>query len=175
MEAHWDGAKPGDFHIFAWPDEKAEKNLLEISIPRGASLILKHDPNGLFPGLKSVPPSERPPVKTVFFAFRIMLYIGFFMIAAALLGALLWWRGSLFKTRWYLRVDGAVLVDRLRRRDRRLDRHRERAAAVDWRTGIPDSGRHLTGPGVDRSPVLARFVRSPMASCSRWAFITSTG
>ena len=25
MEAHWDGTKPGDFHIFAWPDEKAEK------------------------------------------------------------------------------------------------------------------------------------------------------
>ncbi len=21
MEAHWDGSKPGDFHIFAWPDE----------------------------------------------------------------------------------------------------------------------------------------------------------
>ena len=25
MEAHWDGSKPGDFHIFAWPDAKAEK------------------------------------------------------------------------------------------------------------------------------------------------------
>ena len=26
MEAHWDGTKPGDFHIFAWPDEKNETN-----------------------------------------------------------------------------------------------------------------------------------------------------
>ena len=60
--------------------------------------------NGLFPGLNSVPASERPPVKTVFFAFRIMLGIGLFMIAAALLGAFLWWRGTLFETRWYLRV-----------------------------------------------------------------------
>jgi cytochrome d ubiquinol oxidase subunit I len=51
-----------------------------------------------------VPASERPPVKTVFFGFRIMLGIGFFMIAAALLGAFLWWRGTLFETRWYLRV-----------------------------------------------------------------------
>ena len=58
MEAHWDGSKPGDFHIFAWPDEKAEKNRFEISIPRGSSLILTHDPNGLFPGLKSVPPQR---------------------------------------------------------------------------------------------------------------------
>ena len=59
MEAHWDGSKPGDFHIFAWPNEKAERNDFAISIPRAASLLITHDPNGLFPGLKSVPP-ERP-------------------------------------------------------------------------------------------------------------------
>ena len=59
MEAHWDGSKPGDFHIFAWPDAKAEKNHFEISIPHGSSLILTHEWNGLFPGLKDVPP-RRP-------------------------------------------------------------------------------------------------------------------
>jgi cytochrome bd ubiquinol oxidase subunit I len=104
MEAHWDGSKPGDFHIFAWPDETGERNLFAISIPRGSSLVLTHDPNGLFPGLKSVPPSERPPVAPVFFAFRIMLAIGGFMILAALYGAWLWWRGRVFATRWYLAI-----------------------------------------------------------------------
>jgi cytochrome d ubiquinol oxidase subunit I len=104
MEAHWDGTKPGDFEIFAWPDEKAEINRYAVSIPHGSSLILTHEWNGLFPGLKSVPPADRPPVKIVFFAFRVMLGIGFFMIAAALYGAFLWWRGTLFETRWYLRV-----------------------------------------------------------------------
>ena len=104
MEAHWDGSKPADFHIFAWPDEKAGVNRFELSIPRGASLILKHDIDGLVPGLLSVPENQRPPVKTVFFAFRIMLGIGFFMIAASLFGAFLWWRGTLFETQWYLRV-----------------------------------------------------------------------
>jgi cytochrome d ubiquinol oxidase subunit I len=104
MEAHWDGSKPGDFHIFAWPDEKGEKNLFELSIPRGASLILTHKVDGLFPGLTSVPPQDRPPVKTVFFAFRIMLAIGFFMIGAALFGAFLWWRRTLFDTRWFLHI-----------------------------------------------------------------------
>jgi len=102
MEAHWDGSKPADFHIFAWPDEKASKNDFAISIPNGASLILTHKLNGLFKGLDSVPASERPPVAIVFFAFRIMLAVGFFMIAAALYGAFLWWRGTLFETRWYL-------------------------------------------------------------------------
>jgi cytochrome d ubiquinol oxidase subunit I len=104
MEAHWDGTKPGDFHIFAWPDEKTGENRFAISIPRGASLILTHHLNGLFPGLNSVPASDRPPVTLVFFSFRIMLAIGLFMIGAALFGAFLWWRGTLFDTRWYLRI-----------------------------------------------------------------------
>lgn len=102
MEGHWDGSKPGALILFAWPDEKAEMNRFEISIPRGASLILRHDPNGLFPGLTSVPPQDRPPVPSVFFSFRIMVGVGVFMIAAALYGVLLWWRGTLFETRWFL-------------------------------------------------------------------------
>jgi len=103
MEAHWDTG-PGDFHVFAWPDETAEMNRFAISIPQGSSLILTHRLNGSFPGLKEVAPQDRPPVKTVFFAFRIMLAVGFFMIAAALVGAWLMWRGVLFETRWYLRI-----------------------------------------------------------------------
>jgi len=104
IEAHWDGAKPGDFHIFAWPDEKTETNRFALSIPNGSSLILTHRLHGLFQGLKSVPPADRPPVPIVFFAFRIMLALGFLMIGAALFGAFLWWRGTLFETRWYLRI-----------------------------------------------------------------------
>jgi cytochrome d ubiquinol oxidase subunit I len=102
MEGHWDGSKPGALVLFAWPDEQNERNLYEIAIPGGASLILKHDANGLFPGLTSVPPAERPPVKNVFFAFRIMVGIGLFMIASSLLGVFLWWRKKLFQARWYL-------------------------------------------------------------------------
>src|SRR5207253_1737773 len=60
--------------------------------------------NGEIIGLKDVAPQNRPPVKTVFFAFRVMLVIGFFMIAASLFGAWLLWRGILLETRWYLRI-----------------------------------------------------------------------
>jgi cytochrome bd ubiquinol oxidase subunit I len=103
IEAHWDGSKPGDLVVFAWPDAKAETNRYEIAIPHGASVILKHDPNALFAGLTSVPPADRPPIAPAFFAFRIMVGIGLLMIAAGLVGVLLWWRGRLFETRWYLR------------------------------------------------------------------------
>ena len=43
MEAHWDGNKAGsDFDIFAWPNEKAERNDFAISIPKVASLLITH-------------------------------------------------------------------------------------------------------------------------------------
>ena len=104
MEAHWDGSEPGAFEIFAWPDEKTESNKFSIAIPHASSLIITHSWNGLFPGLKDVPPQDRPPLPNVFFGFRIMLAVGLYMIAAALFGALLWWRGQLFTTRWYLHI-----------------------------------------------------------------------
>jgi len=105
MEGHWDSSKPGDFYILAWPDAKSESNHFDtLIIPHGSSLILTHKWDGLFPSLKDVPANERPPVANVFFAFRIMLGLGLFMIAAALFGVLLWWRRTLFETRWYLHI-----------------------------------------------------------------------
>ena len=102
MEGHWDGSKPGDYYVIAWPNEKTERNDYAVSIPKAGSLLITHDPNGLFPGLKSVPPSERPSVPTVFFAFRLMILIGFSMLGAGWVGAWLWWRGRLFDSRWFL-------------------------------------------------------------------------
>jgi cytochrome bd ubiquinol oxidase subunit I len=104
VEAHWDGNEPGALVLFAWPDEKAETNRFEIAIPKAGSLIVTHDPNGLFPGLKNVPPADRPPVVPPFFAFRAMVGIGLLMLAAGWIGAVLWWRGRLFETRWYLKA-----------------------------------------------------------------------
>jgi cytochrome bd ubiquinol oxidase subunit I len=102
VEGHWDGSEPGALVLFAWPDEKTETNRFEIAIPKAGSLIVTHDLNGLFPGLKSVPPADRPPVVPAFFAFRSMVGIGLLMLAAGWIGAWLWWRGRLFDSRWYL-------------------------------------------------------------------------
>jgi cytochrome d ubiquinol oxidase subunit I len=102
MEAHWDGSKPADLVLFAWPSETEERNLYEVSIPNIASLILTHQLDGRIQGLKDFAPQDRPPVKPVFFAFRIMVGLGLLMIAAGLVGAYLWWRGTLFQARWFL-------------------------------------------------------------------------
>lgn len=102
MEAHWDGTKPGSLVLFAIPDEKAETNRYEIAIPFGSSLILRHDPQGLFAGLKDFKADERPPVLPVFFAFRIMVGIGAIMMCIGFIGAWLWWKGRLFEAGWYI-------------------------------------------------------------------------
>jgi cytochrome bd ubiquinol oxidase subunit I len=102
MEAHWDGAKPAALVLFAIPNTKEERNDYEISIPNLASFIITHDWNGLFPGLKEFKPEDRPPVPNVFFSFRIMVGIGVLLIAIGVVGGLLWWRGRLFTSTWFL-------------------------------------------------------------------------
>jgi cytochrome d ubiquinol oxidase subunit I len=104
MEAHWDGSKPAPLVLFAIPDEAAETNRYEISIPYGASWFITHELEGLFQGLKDFPPEERPPVWGPFYGFRLMVGIGLAMIAVAFWGGLLWWRGRLEDSRFYLQL-----------------------------------------------------------------------
>ena len=102
LEAHWDGDVPADLVLFALPDEKAETNHYEIVIPQGLSLLIAHEFDGKVTGLKDFAPEDRPPVLIPFFGFRLMVGIGFWLIGMALFGAVLWWRGNLFKNRLYL-------------------------------------------------------------------------
>ncbi len=102
MEGHWQTRTRAPFVVFAWPDEKAQRNRLAVEIPVLGSLILKHDPDGVVTGLDSVPPSDRPPVAPVFFAFRVMVGLGLAMIAFGLWGLLLHRRGRLARERRFL-------------------------------------------------------------------------
>jgi cytochrome d ubiquinol oxidase subunit I len=89
MEGNWHAGPNIPLLLFAIPDQAAETNHLEVGIPGGASLILRHDPAGVVPGLTDVPPEDRPPVAVVFYAFRIMVGLGVLMIGVAWLGVLL--------------------------------------------------------------------------------------
>jgi len=104
IEAHWDGNEDAPLVLFAWPNAKAERNDYELSIPHLGSLVITHDWDGKFPGLKQVGPADRPPLPNVFFGFRAMVGIGFYLIALALFGGLLWLRGTLFENRLFLRA-----------------------------------------------------------------------
>ena len=150
MEAHWDSHEPVDFHIFAWPDETAEENHWALSIPNAGSLILTHRLNGLIIGLKDVAPQNRPPVKTVFFAFRIMLVIGFFMIAAAVDRRLAVVARHAVRDALVPARRCAHVVDGLCRGDRRLGGDRERAPALGGAGHLAHRRCNLAAGGVDR-------------------------
>jgi cytochrome d ubiquinol oxidase subunit I len=90
--------------LFALPDPAAETNRYEIAIPGIGSLILTHDLNGEVRGLKEWAPQDRPPVRIVFWSFRIMVGIGVAMLLIAFTGLYLGFRGRLYDSRWFLQI-----------------------------------------------------------------------
>src|SRR5262249_16949994 len=76
-------------------------------VPYLGSLVLTHSLDGEIKGLKEFKPEDRPPVAIPFFAFRIMVGIGFLMLAVAVS----WWvryRDRLFDSPWFLLLSMAM-------------------------------------------------------------------
>ncbi|MET1256427.1 cytochrome ubiquinol oxidase subunit I [Aliikangiella maris] len=78
MEGVWETQTNAPLLLFAIPDEAQRKNHFEIAVPSMASLILTHDLNGEVQGLNDF--KHHPPVKPVFYSFRIMLGVGLLML-----------------------------------------------------------------------------------------------
>ncbi len=91
MEGLWDTQRGAPLLLFALPDDKARKNHLEIEVPRGASLILKHDSDGELKGVNAFP-NAHPPVAPLFVAFRAMVGTGVLMLALSWIGLWLYRR-----------------------------------------------------------------------------------
>lgn len=104
MEGVWETERGAPLLLFAWPDEEAEINRYAIGIPKLGSLIITHELDGEIKGLKEVPPEERPPVKPVFFGFRIMVGIGLAMLLVTAWSLLRWRQGKLFDSPHLLRA-----------------------------------------------------------------------
>lgn len=99
MEGIWETGKGVPMLLFAVPNEKTRKNDFEVGIPKGASLILTHDLNGEIKGLNDFE-GKTPPVKPVFFAFRVMVGLGMLMVLIGAVSAVQYFRGKLFTARW---------------------------------------------------------------------------
>lgn len=79
MEGIWETQKGAPLLLFAIPDEESRTNHFEIAVPKLASLILTHDTEGEIQGLNDFV-NEHPPVKPVFYGFRIMIGVGLLML-----------------------------------------------------------------------------------------------
>ncbi len=115
MEAQWESSpagKPADWSLLAIPNEKAQKNDWEITVPNALGYILEFRKNLSEPlrGLKEWKPEDRPHmVGLIYYAFRTMIAIGFFLAGLMLLSTLQWLRGKLsaeniIQQRWLMRA-----------------------------------------------------------------------
>ena len=110
MEGHWEN-KPGQsvpLILFGWPDMAAEKTKFAVEIPHLSSLILTHDWNGQFPGLKEFAPEDRPNSAVVFWTFRIMVGLGVLMLLLGVWSLLLRYRRILYQSKLFLRFAVAM-------------------------------------------------------------------
>ncbi len=104
MEGLWHTTKGAPLVLFGIPDSKTETNRYALAIPKGASFINTHHWNGELIGLTSVPADQRPLVSNVFFSFRVMVGIGFLMLAMAVYALWLRWHKQLFTKSWFLHL-----------------------------------------------------------------------
>ncbi|MDO3382096.1 cytochrome ubiquinol oxidase subunit I [Gilvimarinus algae] len=79
MEGVWETEAGAPLQLFALPNSETRRNDYSLSIPRGASWILTHSPDGEIRGLNEFE-GEHPPVAPVFWAFRVMVGIGLLML-----------------------------------------------------------------------------------------------
>ncbi|MEJ5349070.1 MAG: cytochrome ubiquinol oxidase subunit I [Desulfosoma sp.] len=90
MESLWETKQKAPQYLLVIPDEKGERNRLELgAIPGLLSLLAYHDVNATVKGLKDFPKEDRPPVTLTFLAFRIMIGLGFLFPVLALWA---WWK-----------------------------------------------------------------------------------
>lgn len=104
IEGLWETVEGAPMVLFAIPDDDREVNRAAIEIPRLGSVVLTHSLNGKVEGLKEVAKKDRPNVALVFYSFRVMVALGLLMILVGVIGLTLWYRGTLFNNRVFLRL-----------------------------------------------------------------------
>ncbi|WP_298279078.1 cytochrome ubiquinol oxidase subunit I [uncultured Bradyrhizobium sp.] len=99
MEGHFQSHKDGaPLILFGWPDERDAKVKYAIEVPKLSSLILKHSLDAPLAGLDTVPRENWPPVPITFWAFRIMVGLGFLILGLGLFSLLMRWRGLMYQS-----------------------------------------------------------------------------
>jgi cytochrome d ubiquinol oxidase subunit I len=98
MEGQYETQRGAPLILFGIPDDEAEETRYAIEIPRLSSLILTHSWDGELRGLKAWPADQRPPAEIIFWTFRIMVAIGFAMVAIGLWSAWARWRRRLYNS-----------------------------------------------------------------------------
>ena len=101
FEGHYPESAPAGAFILGWVDEENEK-VTGIEVPGLLSWLIYQDTEKPVTGLGAFPEKDRPPVNLTFQSYHLMVSIGMLLIAISLYAGVGWWRGFLFKQRWFL-------------------------------------------------------------------------
>lgn len=120
-EALWnDSGDPAAWTLLANIDTKNKENTSEVNIPYLLSYLAYGQLNGSVDGMKTLQAKYEklygdnvnyiPPVKTVFWSFRIMAGFGGLMVLLSLIG--LWFanRGTIANKKWFLSIMTAAIA-----------------------------------------------------------------
>jgi cytochrome d ubiquinol oxidase subunit I len=100
MEGHYQSYPDGaPLVLFGLPNQAAGKVEYSIEVPKLSSLVLKHSLDAPLAGLDTVPRENWPPVQITFWSFRIMVGLGFLILALGLFSLWIRWRGRLYESR----------------------------------------------------------------------------
>jgi cytochrome d ubiquinol oxidase subunit I len=103
MEAHWQTNPPdtgAPWAVVAWPDEAQQKNRWALEVPNLLSFLSNHSFKGQVKGLREFPPADQPPIVLPFYAFRIMVLLGFIMFFMMIWSLWNWYKGRLDADAW---------------------------------------------------------------------------
>jgi cytochrome bd ubiquinol oxidase subunit I len=104
LEGWWTTRAEQPSVLIGWPDEEAERNHFELSIPGFGSTVNNAGSEQELLGLDAFEPQDRPPVWITFWAFRVMVAMGVAMVALGLWGAVVWLTKRLDVARLYHRA-----------------------------------------------------------------------
>lgn len=100
--AVWETEKSVPFYLFAVPDQKTQQNSYTLGIPGLASSLFTGSSEGEIKGLKSVAKKDQPAVKSVFYSYRLMMFLGIWLFILSIIGVILRLMNQLQQSRWYL-------------------------------------------------------------------------
>lgn len=103
MEGHFETHEGAPLILFGLPDQANKAVDYQVSIPYLGSLILTHSFTGEVKGLDAFPEEDHPPVAIVFWSFRIMVALGFLMLAVGLVSLWLRKKKELYHADWFHR------------------------------------------------------------------------
>ena len=105
MEGHYESHPDGaPLYLFGIPNDKEQRLDYAVGIPKLSSLILKHELDAPLAGLDTIADEDQPPVFPVFWAFRIMVGIGFLMLGLGAWSLFARFRKKLYDWSWLHRA-----------------------------------------------------------------------